>query len=117
MSAPPCTCGTVHLGDCPALLRLCIRPGAVLSKAIQLRDKTTGAPEDWPAGTTVWITFTRGAWDYTADAVVDGSYLRFTLDAEETRQIPKGSLARIWIQYPDVDGPIVWAEGHIEGCC
>lgn len=117
--ATPCTpSGVLGLGDCPAALRLCVRPGAILVKDVALQDPITGDPVDWAADMTAWLEIRSGSFDEQYPAVVDGSLLRFSIPGTETLKWPKGASAAIWLQYIDLPGPIVWVEGHIErGCC
>lgn len=120
MTAPimPCTCGTAHLGDCPGELSLCLRPGRVFDGSIQLRNKTTKLPEDWPAGMTarLWFSWGTGT-ELIIEGTVDGSWLRFHMSPAETELVPRGALARVELNYTGVEDEwVTWREGRLGSC-
>jgi|SRR5690606_23452129 len=120
MTAPikPCTCGTVHLGDCPGELSLCLQPARMFDGSVQLRDRTTGLPQDWPPGTSarLWFSWGTGT-ELIIDGTVDDSWLRFHMTPAETELVPRGALARIEINYTGTeDGWWIWREGRIGSC-
>lgn len=82
--------------------------------SIQLKNKTTGVPEDWPVGTAtrLWFSWGTGT-ELIIDGTVDGSWLRFHMTGAETELVPRGALVRIEINYSgDPDGWIIWREGR-----
>ncbi len=114
----PCLPNVTGFGDCPALLRICTRRGAVLAKDFQMLDPDTGLPVDWPPGTSASLKITTGAFTATYPATIVGSVMSFLISGANTAQWPKGACAEILLTYPPLPGPFVWAEGHLDsGCC
>jgi hypothetical protein len=115
----PCSPGVQMIGQCPGLLRICVRPGALLSDAVQLTDHITGDPVDWPVGMSAWLQVKSGAFDETYPMVVDSSYLEIEVLGTETALWPRRACLTIWLQYADKPSPVVWLEGALDGggCC
>lgn len=114
---PPCSSGNVHvLGQCPGLLRLCVRPGAHLLDAIPRLDET-GAPVDWPVGTTAYLRVLSGAFDEQYPAVVNGPMLEFDIAGTDTATWPRRACVAIWVSVPGEASPTVWLEGGLDGGC
>jgi hypothetical protein len=118
MTSPEiCTGGTVSLDGCAGPMSLCISAGFVWDGTVALRTKR-GAPADWPDGTATRLRFTWGTGtELIVAGTVDGTYLRFHLTADETAQLPRGTIATIDLNWdggdPDLWRP--WRTGRI-GC-
>lgn len=119
MSTPCVPNGVLGVGDCPATLRICVTPGAMIAKDIQLLDPQTREPVPWPAGMTAWLEVASGRFRETYPATVDGNLLRFLISGASTVHWPRYACVRLWLQYaeyPD-NNPVVWLSGQVEGGC
>lgn len=109
--------GAVTQTGCLGHITLCIHPGFVWDFAIKLKT-TLGADADWPAGTETRIRFSWGTGtELIIAGTVDGPYLRFHLDPNETEQLPRGTVATIDVNF-DSD-PLLWRpkwQGRVNGC-
>lgn len=120
MTSPAtCTCGTVHADGCPGRLNICIAQGFVFDWSFRLTNRTTGQPQDWPAGTSARIRFSWGTGtELIIPAEIDGPYLLVHLTNEETEQIPRAAHATIDVNYdsgdPDMWRP--WRTGRVSPC-
>ena len=119
MTSPEiCVSGAVAQTGCTGHITLCISPGFVWDFAIKLRTKL-GADADWPAGTECRIRFSWGTGtELIIAGTVDGPYLRFHMTPAETEQLPRGTIARVDVNF-DAGDPDLWRpkwEGRVSGC-
>lgn len=120
MTSPaPCNCGTVVMNGCPGHIDLCVVPGFVFDGSVQLLNRLTRLPMDWPDGTETRIRFSWGTGtELIIAGTVEDSYLHFHMDPDETEQLPRHTRATIDVNYdagdPDLWRP--WRTGRISGC-
>lgn len=118
MSASPCTPGVLGIGDCPGVLRICVRPGSVLAKDIALYTNPGGTLIGWPDGMTANLIIKSGGFTGSYPITVDGPYLRILVSGANTVQWPKNAKASIQLLFDGYDSPVTWVEGDIDrGCC
>lgn len=68
---------TLRLGIAPGPLVLTLSDGGDFTDSIRLRDKTTGADVNWPAGTTLALVFGTGqSWP----ATISGASASWSVD-------------------------------------
>lgn len=103
------------LGSCTSDLKVCLQPGRLFDAAIQLYDGVTKMPIDWPDGTQARLVFTWGTGTgLIIPAVVDGSWLRFSMTGEETELVPRGARAAAELNWTgDPDDWREWREGPV----
>lgn len=121
MTAPAaCSCGTVQMNACAGHLDICLTPGYVFDGTVQLRNRLTKLPMDWPDGTSTRMRFSWGTGtELIIGGSVGGSYLRFHMGPDETEQLPRGTMAYIDVNYDVGDDPdmwLPWRKGRLSGC-
>ena len=120
MTSPvTCNCGPVHTDGCPGRLSICIVQGFVFDWEFRQTNRLTGAPQDWPAGTSARIRFSWGTGtELIISATIDGPYLRVHLTAAETEQIPRAARGTVDVNY-DAGDPDMWRPfltGRVSPC-
>lgn len=115
----PCTCGVVHANGCPGALSICIARGFLFEWTYTQRNRLTGAPMDWPAGTQARIRFSWGTGtEMIVPVAVDGPHLIVTMTGVQTEQIPRAALATIDLNFDDgaADRWRPWRQGKVAAC-
>ena len=112
---------SLSLGYRPGHLTVNLVRGTQFIDTIELTDPVTGLPTPWPVGTTAWLRLYKPgtAFDVTWPALVTGALMQWDVLPALVDDVPKGSTAQLWLDYPDPGLlPFVWVTGHVshEAC-
>lgn len=104
------------MGTEPDSVVVALNPTCVWTPTLTASDPTTGAPVDWPAGTTCTVEFSdfATAFSLVITAVVSGPNISFAMTAAQSDSVPDGSVAHFYLDTSgNGTGRRLWLSGAV----